>query len=95
MAEKEMKKLNDASIEQVSGGGLFTGFSTEEYEAAGVSVKNPNFFTNEGYTLKYSGETLTEAEADYAVFFFKNNGRPGISRYEITSWAKEHFKHLS
>ena len=54
MSDEEKKQLNDESAEQVSGGGLFSSYSEEEYNKAGVTVIGWGYFYNDGY--EYQGK---------------------------------------
>jgi hypothetical protein len=77
--------LDDEDLDKVSGGGLFSTFSEEEYREAGLSFEW-GLFVNGDYTLITSGEKLTTNEAENAVIFYKYNRRVANSKAEINNW---------
>ena len=90
MSDKNKKNnenmINDDDIEQVTGGGILSSHSLEEFEAAGVEVKGWGWLYNDSYKLKSTGEDLEMGYAHWAVIFFKEQGRPAKSRAEIIAY---------
>ncbi len=75
MAEtKNNEQLDNKELQQTSGGsagGIFSTYSKEEYEDAGVHVVEWGPVYNDGYVLMATGEELNFDEADDAVTFKK------------------------
>ena len=69
--------LKDKDLDKVSGGGLFSDHTDEEYEAAGVELVFANWFGNWGY--KFQGVEIDLKKANALVKFYQNFGRPAES----------------
>ena len=74
----EVKELKDETVEQVSGGGLF-GYDEEVYWEAGIKP-SPIWYN---YEILASHECITKRQADAAVSFYREYGRPVSSLAEL------------
>jgi len=83
----DFKEINDEKLDQVAGGALFSDFSDEEYEAAGVEVIGSGVFYNDGYRLKSNGEDLDSFLSFWAVKMFKATGKQASCIHEIRTFA--------
>ena len=83
MEEKDIRELSDDANETVTGGGILTQYSNNDYREAGLEVIDPGVFTNGGYILRASGQSLTEEQANNVVRFFREVGRPASNYEEV------------
>ena len=60
-------------LEQVCGGGLFSTYSDDQYEAAGVEIDGPGWLYNSGYLL--NGKEIDRYDADMLAFYFIYQGK--------------------
>ena len=88
---KEYKKIDDAVLEKVDGGGLFSTYGEQEYRDAGLDFEWGPLW-NGTYTLRTSGEELSWDEAENAVVFKKYNHRIANSKAEIEYWWKHVYR---
>ncbi len=73
--------LKDKDLDKVSGGGMFSDHTDEEYAAAGVELVGANWFGNMGY--KFQGGEINLKQANALVKFYKNCGRKAENLREV------------
>ena len=89
MADKENKKIEEKKLDDVNGGGLFSAYSEEDYNQAGVEVVGWGYFYNDGY--KFQGQEISKMDASGLVFFTHYNERPAYTVEE----AYEFYDYMS
>ena len=89
MTEKDQYRIEDGKLDKVDGGGLFSGYSNDEYKKAGVKVIGAGIFVDSGY--EYRGKKISTEDANKLVFFSQYQGRPAASLKE----ARDYFDKIS
>ena len=84
-----IKVLDLKVLEQVSGGGLFSAYTDENYAKAGIEVVGPGWFYNDGY--RYNGQDISMDEANWLTYYYVENHRRASSIDE----AKRYFEATS
>ena len=86
MKEDENKNINveDEKLKKVDGGGFFSSYSEEEYNAAGVEVVGWGYFYNDGY--RFQGKDISTEDANTLAFFTYYKGYPASSIEEANEF---------
>lgn len=74
-------------MKNVSGGGLFSAFMDEQYEAAGITVVGPGWFYNDGY--RYNGVDISMDEANWLTYYYVWNKSRASSIEEARRYFEE------
>lgn len=75
--ENTNNTLELTELEQVSGGALFSKYSVDEYNKAGVMVIGVGLIYNDGY--RYEGKEITPYEANCLTLYYLWYGRRASS----------------
>ena len=99
MAEKKKienaKKIEDESLDKVTGGGLFSTYSEAKFNAAGVEVIGWGYLWNDGYRLMSSGEEIGMSDAEEAVFYYEKTGAWAPNKAELKKWIDKYHEDVS
>jgi hypothetical protein len=71
--ENKEKALDLTELGQVSGGGILSGYSVEEYNEAGIMVIGVGWLYNDGY--RYEGKEISTYEARCLMFYYNWYGK--------------------
>jgi hypothetical protein len=89
------KKIEDESLDKVTGGGLFSTYSEAEFNRAGVEVIGWGYLWNDGYRLMTSGEELGMNDAEEAVIYHKYKGIWAPNKDAIKYFMKNEWRNLA
>lgn len=86
--EKDNKNIiDDNNLNDVSGGGLLSSYSDNQYESAGVEIIGAGFLYNDGY--KFKGKEISTSEAESLVEFYFDKGFVASSVQEAVDYVEE------
>ena len=85
---QKKKRLEDDDLKKVDGAGIFSRFTNDIYELAGVEVVGPGTFWNDGY--RYKGQEISDATANVLAYYAFYECQPAESIEQAREYVLQH-----